>query len=111
LLQQALEVYEALDARRDIAQAEARLRDLGVRRGRRGKRDRPQAGWGSLTGSEQRIAALVADGMTNPQIAERLFLSRRTVETHVSHALTKLGFASRVQLAAEAARRASNARA
>lgn len=104
-LRDALRVYEELGASRDAARTDAALRQRGVRRGSRGPRKRPAAGWDSLTPSERRIAALVAEGLTNPQIAERLFLSRRTVETHVSHALTKLGVSSRVQLAAEAARR------
>jgi hypothetical protein len=49
---------------------------------------------------------LVAERLTNPEIAERMFISRRTVQTHVSHALAKLGVATRRELAAEAARRA-----
>ena len=49
---------------------------------------------------------LVAERLTNPEIAERMFISRRTVQTHVSHALAKLGVAARRELAAEAARRA-----
>ena len=49
---------------------------------------------------------LVAERLTNPEIAERMFISRRTVQTHVSHALAKLGVASRRELAAEAARSA-----
>jgi DNA-binding NarL/FixJ family response regulator len=48
----------------------------------------------------------VAEGLTNRQVAERLFVSRYTVETHVSHIFTKLDLSSRVELAAQAARRA-----
>jgi DNA-binding NarL/FixJ family response regulator len=47
----------------------------------------------------------MADGLSNPQIAERMFLSRHTVHTHVAHILAKLGLSSRVELAREAARR------
>jgi DNA-binding CsgD family transcriptional regulator len=51
-----------------------------------------------------KVVALVAQRLSNPEIAERMFLSRRTVETHVSHALGKLDLGSRMQLAAEAVR-------
>ena len=51
------------------------------------------------------MAELVAEGLSNPEIADRLFVSRHTVHTHVSHILAKLGFGSRVELAAAAARR------
>jgi DNA-binding CsgD family transcriptional regulator len=47
----------------------------------------------------------VAEGLSNPQIGERLYVSPRTVQTHVAHVFTKLGVVSRAQLAAEAARR------
>jgi DNA-binding CsgD family transcriptional regulator len=50
---------------------------------------------------------LAAEGLTNAEIGERLFISRRTVETHLSHVFGKVGVSSRVQLAAEAGRRAS----
>jgi DNA-binding NarL/FixJ family response regulator len=60
-----------------------------------------------MTQSEQRIADLVAEGLSNPEIARRLYVSRRTVETHVSHILRKLDLSSRVQLAAEAVRRST----
>ena len=60
---------------------------------------RPPDGWASLTPAELRVARLVADGLTNPQIGERLFLSRRTVQTHLSHAFTKLRLSSRAELA------------
>jgi DNA-binding CsgD family transcriptional regulator len=52
-----------------------------------------------------KVVRLVAEGLTNPEIAERMFISRRTVATHVSDALAKVGVSSRVALAAEAARR------
>jgi DNA-binding CsgD family transcriptional regulator len=103
LLEQASEIFECLDASRDLVRIDAALRRLGVRHGRRGPRRRPQWGWGSLTPTEHTIAELVAEGLTNPQIAERLYVSRRTVQTHVSHIFTKLGMASRAQLAAAVA--------
>jgi len=67
---------------------------------------RPVSGWASLTPREQAVAALVADGSSNPAIAARLFISRQTVETHVKHIFTKLGVQSRSGLAASARQRA-----
>jgi non-specific serine/threonine protein kinase len=52
-----------------------------------------------LTRREKEIAGLVADGLGNREIAERLFLSKRTVDSHLEHIFTKLGFSSRTQLA------------
>lgn len=101
----ALLTYEHLNASRDVMRVEASLRGAGVRRGRRGTRKRPQHGWLSLTPTEQTIARLVADGLSNPQIADSLYVSYRTVQTHVSHIFAKLDINSRVQLAAEIARR------
>lgn len=105
LLGRALEHYTLLRATYDSARVEARLRELGVRRGRQGSRRRPPSGWDALTGTERTVAYLVAEGLSNRQVAERLFLSRHTVHTHVSHILAKLGLASRVELATEALRR------
>src|SRR5207237_695912 len=59
--------------------------------------------WESLTQQERRVAWLVAEGISNPEIARRLGISARTVQTHVSHALVKLGVTSRVELALRAA--------
>ncbi|HKT02845.1 MAG TPA: LuxR C-terminal-related transcriptional regulator, partial [Rugosimonospora sp.] len=59
---------------------------------------------GILTRRERQVAALVAEGLSNKQIATRLGVSRRTAETHVEHILAKLGFGSRAQVAAWAAR-------
>ena len=63
------------------------------------------SGWDSLTATERKVVQLVAEGLSNPEIAERMFISRGTVHTHVSHILAKLGLRSRVGLAAEASRR------
>jgi DNA-binding CsgD family transcriptional regulator len=104
LLEQALEVYEQLDAGRDLARAEAVLRAAGIRRGRRGKRGRPKFGWAALTPAERAVASLVADGLTNPQIGDRLYISRRTVHTHLAHIFAKLDITSRAQLAAQVTR-------
>jgi DNA-binding CsgD family transcriptional regulator len=68
----------------------------------RGERKRPSAGWASLTPTEQRIVALVAEGLTNPQIAERMFIARGTVKVHLSHVFAKLGVATRAELATQA---------
>jgi DNA-binding CsgD family transcriptional regulator len=65
----------------------------------RGERKRPASGWASLTPAELDVVRLVSDGMANKDIAARLFISPRTVETHLSHVYAKLGFTSRVQLA------------
>ena len=101
----ALQQYESLGANRDVARVEAELRSRGIRRGRGGPRRRPSHGWESFTDTELKVVALVTEGLTNRQIAERLFVSHRTVATHVSHMLTKLGVSARAELAAEAARR------
>jgi predicted ATPase/class 3 adenylate cyclase/DNA-binding CsgD family transcriptional regulator len=74
-----------------------------ARRGR-GERKRPTSGWGSLTPTEREVVQLVSEGLANNDIATRLFISPRTVQTHLTHVYTKLGLTSRVQLAQEAAR-------
>jgi pimeloyl-ACP methyl ester carboxylesterase/DNA-binding CsgD family transcriptional regulator len=65
---------------------------------------RPATGWEALTGAERRVADLVAGGLANREVAERLFLSRYTVETHLKHVFAKLGVSSRAELAALTAR-------
>jgi predicted ATPase/class 3 adenylate cyclase/DNA-binding CsgD family transcriptional regulator len=70
----------------------------------RGQRKRPTSGWGSLTPTELDVVRLVSEGLTNNDIATRLFVSPRTVQTHLTHVYTKLGLTSRVQLVQEAAR-------
>jgi DNA-binding CsgD family transcriptional regulator len=72
----------------------------------RGHRKRPASGWASLTPTERRVVQLLSEGLPNNDIAARLFVSPRTVQSHLTHVYTKLGLTSRVQLAQEAARHA-----
>jgi predicted ATPase/class 3 adenylate cyclase/DNA-binding CsgD family transcriptional regulator len=72
----------------------------------RGERKRPTTGWGSLTPTERDVVRLVSEGLGNKDVAARLFISPRTVQTHLTHVYTKLGLTSRVQLVQEAARHA-----
>lgn len=74
-----------------------------ARRGR-GGRKRPASGWRSLTPTELDVVRLVSEGLANNDIATRLFISPRTVQSHLTHVYSKLGVSSRVQLAQEAAR-------
>jgi DNA-binding CsgD family transcriptional regulator len=106
LLNNAVDAYEQLNAARDLARVQSVLRTLGIRRRRHAPR-RPSFGWESLTPTELRVVGLAAEGLTNGRIAERLFVSRRTVATHLEHVFQKLGYANRVELAAEATRRAT----
>jgi DNA-binding CsgD family transcriptional regulator len=71
----------------------------------RGARKRPPTGWASLTPTEHAVVRLVAEGLTNPQIGDRMFISKGTVRTHLSHVFSKLGVTSRSQLASEATKR------
>ncbi len=99
----AFSVYAGLGASWDLARMQARFRAYGIRRGPFARHRRADHGWESLTPTEMKIALLVARGMSNPQIAAHLFLSRRTVQCHVSHILTKLHAHSRMDIAREAA--------
>lgn len=65
----------------------------------RGPRQRPSVGWASLTPTELQVVDLVAEGLTNPEIGRRLFMSRDTVKTHLAHVYAKLGVPNRVKLA------------
>jgi DNA-binding CsgD family transcriptional regulator/tetratricopeptide (TPR) repeat protein len=93
------DIYERLGASWDLARLRAGFRRFGIRRGSRARHRGVRVGWESLTPSEAKVAALVAEGLSNRQIGERLVLSTRTVESHVSHILTKLGVRSRVDIA------------
>jgi DNA-binding CsgD family transcriptional regulator len=93
--------YAALGAKWDITRVRARLHRHGFRAPR--TRARPATGWAALTRTEAKIAYLLAEGLSNPQIAERLVISSRTVEAHVSRILAKLEVRSRVDVARVAA--------
>jgi len=95
--ERALAGLEKLGASRDADAAAAFLRSLGVKAARSGPK-----GLGILTRREQEVLRLVAEGLSNPEIAERLFLSRKTVEHHVASILAKLGVRSRGEAAARA---------
>jgi DNA-binding CsgD family transcriptional regulator len=104
-LNEAVSLYEAPNARWDIRRADSRLRPYGIRRGVRGPRGpRAASGWAALTPTEVRIAALVARGDSTSEIARGMFLSRRTVQTYISHILAKLGAKGRVEIVREALR-------
>jgi DNA-binding CsgD family transcriptional regulator len=101
----AVEIYTSLGAAADLARIQATFRAHGIRRGPHAKHRRARSGWDSLTATEIKIAAFVEEGLSNPEIAARLLLSRRTVATHVSHILKKLDVHSRTDIAREAALR------
>jgi DNA-binding CsgD family transcriptional regulator len=95
------DVEEALAAGRAMSLDEA----VAYAQRGRGERKRPSSGWGSLTPTELDVVHLVADGLANKEIAEKLFMSPRTVQAHLTHVYAKLGFNSRVQLAMKAGTR------
>jgi len=104
-LNEAASLYEDLDARWDIRRADSRLRAYGIRRGVRGPRGpRATSGWQALTPTELKIAALIATGDSTSDIARGMFLSRRTVQSYISHILAKLGAKGRADIVREALR-------
>ncbi|MCX4744630.1 LuxR C-terminal-related transcriptional regulator [Kitasatospora sp. NBC_01287] len=103
----ALELAEETGAVTVAVRVAGRLRSLGVRLGATAGRRRPTRGWDALTPTETLVAELVASGLPGPEVARRLHVSPRTVQTHVSHVLAKLGLSSRVELAAAGAARAA----
>ncbi|MEV5828623.1 LuxR C-terminal-related transcriptional regulator [Spirillospora sp. NPDC052242] len=98
LLDAALDLYGAAGAARDAARVRRRLRLLGVRRAHRPRDGAEEGRWG-LTAAEVEVVRLVARGATNRQVAEQLFLSRHTVNTHLRHVFAKWDINSRVDLA------------
>ncbi len=75
-----------------------------------GERRRLSSGWAALTATECDVVRLVGEGLGNKEIAARMFVSPRTVQTHLTHVYSKLGLTSRVQLAQEASRHAIRSR-
>lgn len=104
LLEAALPLAEQMGADRIVARVYAALRAMGVRRRAGGPVARQRTGWESLSPTERKVVSLVAEGLSNREVGERLFISRRTVETHLSHVFAKLGLSSRAAVASAAAR-------
>jgi DNA-binding NarL/FixJ family response regulator len=107
-LTRAVDQYLALDADWQVTRAQARLRVYRIGSGPRVKHSKARTGWNSLTPKEVTVAELIVEGLSNAQIAARLFLSPRTVATHVSHILGKLQVRTRTDIAREVCRRAAS---
>jgi DNA-binding NarL/FixJ family response regulator len=90
----ALQAFDRMGASAEADRAAVFLRELGVR-GRTGPR-----GLGTLSQREKEVLGLISDGLSNVEIAERLFISPKTAGHHVSNILTKLGVRSRTEAAA-----------
>lgn len=105
LLRESLTLYQRLSAARDVARVKAALRRHGVRRRWPSTTPRQEStGHDSLTSAERDVLGLLAQGLSNRNVADQLFISPRTVETHVSHMFAKLGVSSRTELAVAANR-------
>ncbi|MEU0568242.1 AAA family ATPase [Nonomuraea sp. NPDC005983] len=97
-LDQALAIYDDIGSVRDAARVRQRLRGMGVRHRHWSYAERPISGWDSLTETEHSVSMLVADGWTNRQIADQMFISVHTVAFHLRHIYRKLHINSRVEL-------------
>ena len=107
MLRQAYDLYEELGSAEGAARVRAWLRTVGTRLCHWTHADRPAFGWDSLTDTERTITDLVAQGLSNRQVASRVFLSTHTVAFHLRHVFWKLGVSSRVQLARISAEQAA----
>ena len=99
----AFDAFEQLQAARDVDAAAASLRSLGA------KPASARPGGALLTKRESEVLDLIGHGLSNPEISDRLYISRKTVEHHVGNVLAKLGLRSRAEAAAYAARAKSAA--
>jgi DNA-binding CsgD family transcriptional regulator len=99
-LTEAIQRYQSIGAPTDMARVRRRLRTLGVRR-RHWTRvaDRPAAGWQSLTDTERIASEFVAEGLSNQQVADQMYISVNTVACHLRQIFQKLGIGSRLELA------------
>ena len=97
VLSRALELYAHAGAAWDACRVRGRLRALGVHR-RLVSARRPGRGWAAMTDSELAVARLVAQGLSNREVAERLFVSPHTVSGHLRHVFAKLDVNSRAEL-------------
>jgi DNA-binding CsgD family transcriptional regulator len=103
-LRDALAGFEELGASAAATALRRRMKELGVKVIPRGPRAATRAAPGGLTAREQEVLALIADGLADREISERLVISERTVHHHVSAVLSKIGVSSRTAAAREAAR-------
>ncbi|MEU5693074.1 LuxR C-terminal-related transcriptional regulator [Actinosynnema sp. NPDC020468] len=97
-LDTAMREYRDAGATGDQARVRKRLREVGVRRRHWIHAERPASGWDSLTTTEREVAHLVTEGLTNRQVAARMFVSPHTVHAHLGRVFRKLGVNSRVEL-------------
>ncbi len=104
-LRRAWAVLDQVGARPETANVGRRLRELGARNLPRGPRPTTRANSALLTARELEVLATMRDGLTNAEIAEQLYLSRKTVEHHISSILAKLGVSSRQKALLEAGNR------
>jgi DNA-binding CsgD family transcriptional regulator len=108
-MNEAVSLYDGLQAHWDIRRAAGRLRPYGIRRGVGGRRgQRAASGWEALTATEVKIATLMTRGASTSDIARAMFLSRRTVQTYISRILAKLGAKGRVDIVREALRQGAS---
>ncbi|MEU1541753.1 AAA family ATPase [Actinacidiphila glaucinigra] len=105
-LEEAARLTAAIGAVHDHERVRRLLRDLGVRAAAMTRRATATSGWESLTESELKVVPLVAEGLTNRAVADRLYVSVHTVNTHLKHVFTKLGINTRVELTRLAVERA-----
>ncbi|MGA2826368.1 MAG: AAA family ATPase [Streptosporangiaceae bacterium] len=103
-LDEALRLQSAAGAERDAARVRRLLRDCGAQRAG-GRPDPAAAHWPELTASELAVVRLVIRGATDREVAQRLYISAHTVNSHLRHVFAKLGIRSRVELARRAGER------